>query len=140
MKRVANILLLVGGIIGIVLAVTYFVTAIVYFILSSPVFAETLIEGLRNGTITTDFKGGDLAEAVVYVQAAFATVAIVFISLVPFTVASAIICFVGRKKQSMPLYIANIVFGVLGSTIVNTVAGVLGVIATAKERRDSLVQ
>ena len=133
MKKAANILLLIGGILAIFCAVAFLIMGVVFIIASGPALTEPLIEGIESGAITTNFQGATTEEIVKIVQSFFLLLGIMFICFVPFTIADCVICFVGKSKQTKGMYILNIVFGVLGSTIINTVGGVLGLIATIKE-------
>ena len=135
MKKVANILLLVGGILAVVCIVVYLIMGVAFIIASGPALTEPLIEGIESGNISSDFQGATTEEIVKLIQLFFLTLGIVFICFVPFAIANCIICFVGKAKQTKGMYILNIVFGILSWTLVNTVGGVLGLIAKIKEEK-----
>ena len=140
MKKAANILLTIGGVFAIICAVSYLICGVVFIVLASPAFTQVLIEGVESGSVHTDFHGATTEEIVMLIQATFLAIGIMFMCFIPFAIADCVICFVGRAKQTKVLYILNIVFGVLGGTIVNTVGGVLGLVAKIKEGRRQATQ
>ena len=134
MKKASDILLLIGGIVAAVCIFAYLMCGVVFMILSMPFFTPYLAEGIREGIVHTSM--GDInmtpEEIAALIQLLFIIYAVVFYVITAFTVVSCIFAFRARKAQSSAMYILNIVFGVIGCTVVNTVGGVLGLIALKK--------
>ena len=135
MKRIARTLIRVGGILGIVYAACFALAMVVFIVLATPVFTETLVNGLNNETIQSAFPGTPEQQALA-IQIMFGVMAGGFAIAAGFSLASAVISFKCLKEDRKGLYIANIVFGLLGTSF-NAAGGILGTIAiTRQERRD----
>lgn len=129
MKKAKEILLLVGGILQIAGAVGFAIAGLVFAILSG--LKDFIVEGLSNGTITSDLPGTPEEQAAA-VSVLFITFAVLFFLFTAFNIVGAIITFKARKAESKPLLIATIVFGVLGGTEVAAVGAVFGLISNGK--------
>ena len=137
MKRIARTLIRVGGILAIVWAACFALAMVVFIVLATPVFTQTLVDGLSNEQIQSTFPGTPEEQALA-IQIMFATMAVAFGLVAGFGLASAIVSFKCLKEDNRKgLYIANIVFGLLSSSYLNAAGGILGTIAlTRQERRD----
>ena len=123
MRRVSNILLLVGGIYSIICAVTFFVMAIVFLTGGSlPIIGRYLEEAFRQAGID------DPERIRLLVQIASISCGVTFIFCAILCIPSAIVSFAARKKPTKGLLIANIVIGYLCGTTYNVIGGVLGLI------------
>ena len=128
MKKAADILLIISGIISIVWGIGYLVAAIVFFILSSPQFGQLIIDGLNNGTIHSTIPGTP-EQQVAAIQLIFLTIAIVMTIALAFAIACSVFSFLGRSKKSTVGYILIIAFSVLSGTIVGLVGSIFGLIS-----------
>lgn len=129
MRKTANTLILVGAILSIVMAVSFLISAIVFFVISSDAVIEEMLK-------TATYEGTE-EEAKIILKTSFITLGVVFAFVSTFDVVNAIIAFIGRKKESKAAYILNIVFGLLSGVEVNAAGGVVGTIyATKKEIKE----
>lgn len=137
MKRIARTLIRVGGILAIVYAACFALAMVVFIVLATPVFTQTLVDGLSSAKFQSDIPGTPEEQALA-IQIMFGCMAFAFALLAGFGLASAIVSFKCLKEDNKKgLYIANIVFGILSGSSLNTAGGVLGTIAlTRQERRD----
>jgi hypothetical protein len=110
MKKIANILLLISGIFGIIAAVVVGIIAIVSM---TGVGAAAAAEG--------GMSGGEAAAAGII------TGVVLLILLIPILV-DVILCFRARKVQTQGSYIAVLVFGILGGNLFAIIGGVLGLV------------
>ena len=124
MRKTANTLILVGAILSIVLAVSFLITAIVFFAISSDAVIEEMLK-------TATYEGTE-EEAKIVLKTTFITLGVVFAFVSTFGVINAIVAFVGRKKESRAAYILNIVFGLLSGVEINAAGGVVGTIYATK--------
>ena len=128
MKKASEILLLIGFILGIISAVGTLVTSIVFFVLGSPALTETFVNGLIDGSIKSDLPGTPEEQAAL-IQAIFTTVGACCIVGLLVELASVIVAFFARQRQTQPLYIATIVLGVLAGGACLLVGSIFGLIA-----------
>lgn len=137
MKRIGRTLIRVGGILAIVYSACFALAMVVFIVLATPLFTQTLISGLNNETIQSAFPGTPEEQALA-IQIMFGVMAAGFGLVAGFCLASVIVSFKTLKEDNKKgLYIANIVFGLLSGVYFNTAGGVLGVIAiTRQERKD----
>lgn len=124
MRKTANTLILVGAILSIVLAVSFLITAIVFFAISSDAVIDEMLK-------TATYEGTE-EEAKIVLKTTFITLGVVFSFISTFGVINAIVAFVGRKKESRAAYILNIVFGLLSGVEINAAGGVVGTIYATK--------
>ncbi len=110
MKKIANILLLISGIFGIISLV---VVGIIAIISMTGVGAAAAAEG--------GASGGEAAAV------GIVTGVILLIFLIPILV-DVILCFRARKVQTQGSYIAVLVFGVLGGNLFAIIGGILGLV------------
>lgn len=127
MKRVANILFLVGGILSIVLAATWVCLAAMFYVFASEPFKELIIKGIEEGTINSDFPG-DPTQVATAIQIMFLSFGISFTVMTVFSAINAVFAFKGRNTNSKGMFICNIVFGVLSGVEVNLVASIFALI------------
>lgn len=125
MRKTANTLILVGAILSIVMAVSFLISAIVFFVISSDAVIEEMLK-----TATYDVTE---EEARMILKTTFITLGVVFAFVSTFDIVNAIIAFISRKKESKAAYILNIVFGLLSGVEVNAAGGVVGTIYITKK-------
>ena len=124
MKKVGNILILLAGIFTIVGAVGVLIGSIVLFALTSPSATQTIINGIKDGTIQSDLPGTP-EEVAAALQASFAVIAVVLLIITFVEVGCAVLAFLARKKQTQGLYIANLVIGILGGSLFSIIGAIL---------------
>ena len=128
MKKVSNILLLIAGIYSIVCAATFLILGILFVVASSDACKEQIIEMLERGTLTTSYVGTPQEQAQ-FIQTVYSVLGITMLVICVFQFINVFLSFVARKKETKPLYILNIVFGVLSMVVVNVVGAIFGLIA-----------
>ena len=127
MKRAANILFLIGAILSIVAAASYFICSIVFIVLgTSPALREAIIESINSGQATTTLPSAE--EAATFMQATFVATGIVMFIPALCAIPSAIFAFKARNSDKKAFFILNIVFGVLSSAAVNVVGAIFALI------------
>lgn len=133
MKIASRVLLVIGAVVSIIVTIIFVILSIQFFNLASPENTNAIIEGLRNGTITTTFPGTnqEKAAAIQMTFGIFATVYLIFAILTFFNFIIALASIGVKRKGAM---IANIVFGFLSMMTLNAIAGILGLIALSREK------
>ena len=134
MRKVSNILLLIGGIYSIICAVGFFITAIVFFVSGTPLLAHYLEPLLKEANVD------DPDKVVLLIQICSITCGVMFIYCAVLCIPSAILSFVARKKPTKGLLMANIIVGYLCGTTYNVVGGILGLIYNHKLARKNAKQ
>ena len=127
MKKASKILLIVGGALGIFLALLFLIIGIVFLTFTTPEAKELIIQGLNNGTVRSDLPGTPEQQALV-IQSMFLGLGIGFIVAVPFYVVSSIFSFVANGKESANLFIVTMVFGILAGNTAAFLGGLFGLI------------
>lgn len=135
MKKASDICLIIGGVLAILCAIGFLVSGIIMLVFASPQFKEMIIKGLEEGTIHTTLPGTPEQVAAI-VQQAFLIAGACFLPGFILAVLSAVFSFLGPKKASNTIYILNIVFGVLGGSVVNTIGGIIGILVPQSERKN----
>ncbi|MCR4911718.1 MAG: hypothetical protein K5925_04270 [Bacilli bacterium] len=125
MKKAANILFLIGGIVAIVWAIGYLISGIVFLVMGSN---EALIVQLINEGQVQLPQGVTAEEFAKIFCATMAGIGAGCLVCLACSVASSILSFKGRNSSSKAVFILNIVFGVLAFTLVPVVAAVFGLI------------
>ncbi len=69
-------------------------------------------------------------------MAVFVVLGIVFLILVVFCIANAVLSFIAREKQNKALYIINIVLGVASGVELNVVGAIFGLVTISRENQD----
>ncbi|MBQ7994766.1 MAG: hypothetical protein IJ247_00905 [Bacilli bacterium] len=121
MKRVKRILFLVGGILSIVMAASFFIVGLVFVVLG-PTIGAYMAE--------TDQQAADIFLGV------YLSIGLVFVIVSVFGIINAILSFKAMNSNSKSLMVANIVFGILSDVIVNVVGGIIGFILIDREKED----
>lgn len=121
MKRVKRILFLVGGILSIVMAASFFIVGLVFVVLG-PTIGAYIAE--------TDQQAADIFLGV------YLSIGLVFVFVSVFGLINAILSFKAMNSNSKSLMVANIIFGILSDVIVNVVGGIIGFILIDREKED----
>ena len=131
MRKIGNILILVGSILALVSVLGLVIGSVVLFVLSSPAMHTFIVEGIQNGTISTSFNG-DPESVAKQIQALMLMIGIILLIVTLPTIAVASIGFAARTRETQGLYIAVLVFAVLSGTLINIIGSVLGLIDPKK--------
>lgn len=134
MKRLSKTFLRVGGIIDFVIAGCFFIAVIVFAILASPLFTDVLVKGIEDGNITSSIEVTP-EQAAFGIQLVFLGLAIGFVFVVACAIVAAIFSFKAVNNYTKGMLITNIVLGSCIGSGFSTAAGILGVIALAREAR-----
>ena len=136
MAKLSKTFLLIGGILAILLLVTFLALSAVFIALGSPMTTEVIRQLLEEGSINSDLPG-TIEEQIAAIQIIFVSIGVVFACFVPFEIASIIVAFKGRKSFTKGLLTANIVFGILSASSFNIAGGIIGLIANARIERNN---
>ena len=131
MRKASQILYLVGGIIAIVCAVAFVIVGGVYVGIGAAGAAnkDLVIEYIKQTQPGIEIT----EELVIATCATLIATGVWFLIEVPFAALSAVFAFKARKEGTKKLAILNIVFGVLGVTIVPVVGAIFNLIANSQE-------
>ncbi len=126
LKKAANILFLIGAIAAIVVGVCYLLTSVAFLVLgTSEAFRQAVIDGIQSGEVKSDLTPEEAANVL---QAFFLASGIILLVPTACSIPSCIFSFKARNSNNRAFFVLNIVFGILGSTIVNVVGGVFGLV------------
>ena len=127
MRKISNILLLIGGIYSIVCAATFFVMSIIFYTGGATVFFSKYITDALHEAGVDD---PERVKMIIGICSISAAVTLDFCAVL--CIPSAVVSFMARKKPVKGLLIANIVLGYLVGTTYNVVGGILGLIYNHK--------
>ena len=127
MKKVANILFLVGGIYSIVSVLSLAITGTFFLVFSGASFTATIIQGLNDGTINSSFTGTP-EQIAASIQLMFMIMGICFVVVASLGVVNGILAIKARNTDKKELFIANIVFAFLSGVEINLVASIFALI------------
>ena len=137
MKKIGNILLLIGAIMSFISAGILVVVAIVLFVFASPALTNTIVQGVTEGTIHSSFTG-DPNEVAAAIQFTFGfTGAILMVVTIP-TVADGVISLLATKRQTQGWYIATLVLAILSGSILNLIGSILGIAEPYTQHNETL--
>ena len=134
MKKVSNVLLLIGAILSFISVFALIIVGIVMFVFASPMMKDLIIEGINNGSIQSSFTG-DAETVAASVQQLFLIVGIVMLVISLPTIIVAIISLVARKKMTNGLMITVIVLAIISGELINLAGGILGLVANSAESK-----
>lgn len=135
MKNASKTLLTVGAILSIFAFIVFLVLSILFFFAASPEAAESLKEGINNGTITINGTG-TIDDKIQAAQALSTSLAALFIILALFSIPAIIIAFISKNKSNKVLFILDILFGSFANTLI-FIGGILGLIAAIRNNKAS---
>ena len=123
MRKISNILLLIGGIYAIVSAVALLVMGIVFLTGGSlPIIGHYLEQALHQAGID------DPDRVALAIQLASILSGVTFLLMALLCIPSCVVSFAARKNPTKGLLIANIVIGYFCGTTYHVVGGILGLI------------
>ena len=129
MKKVSNVVLLIGGILAFLEVFGLIVAGIVMLVLGSPACTNIIVEGVKNGTVHVSGQEGTPEEIAVVAQLILVITGIVMFLISLPTVAAGVVALIARVKEKDGLYIASIVLGIVsGYNFVIIAGGILGLI------------
>ena len=128
MFKASQVLLLVGAIISFVVLPLFLIVGIIYLACSSPDLTKGIIEGINNGSITTNYNGTPEEQAA-FIQLVFSIIGSIFLVLAFLNLANAIVSLAARNKQTKVSYIISIIFGFVSGIELNLVGGILGLVS-----------
>ena len=131
MKKATSILLTIGGVLEIVAAVGCIIGAVVCFILASPMFVDFVRE-----VATEESKGASpdkIEQAVLIMQWALIYSGVICAVVGVMSAIGSVVTFKAQKAGTRGLYIAALVFGILGGTTVASVGAIFGLVTTSRE-------
>ena len=135
MKKAANILFLIGGIVAIVWAILYLISGIIFLAVGAS--EATVIQLINEGQVQLPARvtAEEFAKLFCATMTGIGAGSLVCLAC---SVASSILSFKGRNSSSKAVFILNIVFGVLAFTLVPVVAAIFGLIKgdTIVEQKD----
>lgn len=124
MKKAGQVLLLISGIFTIISTIGVIVGGIVCLFFAGPEARQWIIDGIKDGTITTTIPGTP-EEVAAILQSTLLIVGISLLVSIVVTVGCAVVAFLATKYDSKGLYIANIVLGIVGGSIFSLIGGIL---------------
>ena len=135
MRKISNILLLIGGIYSIVCAATFFIFSIVLFSGGATVFfSKYITEALHEAGIDDPER----VQMIILISSISAGVTLDLCAIL--CIPSAILSFAARKNPKKGLLLANAIVGYLCGTTYNVVGGILGLIYNARLARKEAQQ
>lgn len=127
MKKTANILFLIGGIIAIVLALLYFIGAIVMFVIGgSQEIRALLIDSFKQSE--QSYTEEQIIAAVDVLRGVLIGFGVVSLLAGVCSIPSSIIAFKARNNNKKALFVLNIVFGILSFSLVNSIGAIFALI------------
>ena len=135
MAKLSKTFLLIGAILSLVLAGTFVICGIVFFVMASPALTDMIVKLLEEAKVHSDIPGTPEEQAAA-IQAFAAGLGGMFIFFALISIASGVVGFIGRQKWTKGLLIANIVLGLMSAEF-NAAGGILGLIATARIERNN---
>ena len=131
MKKATHILLTVGGVLEIVAAVGCIIGAVVCFILASPIFVDFVRDMAMEEGRGATAEEIDRAMKIMQLALVYSGVICAFFGIM--SAIGSVVTFKAQKAGTRGLYIATLVFGVLGGTTVASVGAIFGIIQTSRE-------
>lgn len=131
MRTASRILILIGAIFSIIMATTFVIVGLVFLGIAAD--KASLLEGIKNGSITTSTPGTPEEQAAA-LQLTFQIIASVFLVIAFINICNTVISFVARKIQSNALYITCLILGLISFVEINSFGSIFGLIANKKEK------
>ena len=134
MKKASDILLLIGAIFTIFAAIGCLIGMIVLFVFASPNYTQVLVDAIKSGEIHSDVQGS-AEEIAAVLQLGFRFGGIGCLVATLCEVAVVVVAFVARAKQTTGLYIASLVLGVLGGSLLVLLGSIFGLVGLSEEKK-----
>lgn len=135
MRRLSNTFLTVNKVLAIILMISWFLLAIVFFVMSS--MGEFIKEGIESGAIDTDAKDPETAVAIA--QGIFIALGVTFVLFGIAAIPSMVLSSKARNSKSIGLFIAVIILSAVSFTEFGIAGGILGIVATKREARSNII-
>lgn len=140
MKKASKILFLVGGILGIIIAVSCFFDGIVALVVSKQSYIDYLITFIKQYIAEAGVDEEHINELAKLFQIYLKVSGVSLFFMAAFAAVSSIVSFKARNNDSKKLFILNIVFGVISGVEVNLVGGILALIALKKQSNEENIE
>ena len=133
MKKIANIILLVAGILGIISAVGYAIASIVMLVLGAG-STEIIIQGLQDGSIQVAGYPNEVSaeQAAAIFKTGMTVAGVIFLLILIFAVVEIVLTFRARKVETQGSYIAVLVFAVLSGNLISLIGSIFGLVGQAE--------
>lgn len=133
LKNISRILIVIGGIIAAIAGVSLLVLGIVLIVCGNlPAFRNFVIDGINNGTFQTDMTGTP-EEIAIYVQKSLTVLAVIFLIISVFSIASSSFSFISQGKNKQSTHILNIIFGTFSENVLSIAGSVIYLIELKNE-------
>ena len=131
MKSASKVLIILGSIFSFIGVLVLLIFSIVFFVTSSNGGRDALVEGIKNGTITSSYTGTpeEVADAV---QVMARILAMVFLSISLIYLIAPIISLIAMGSDSKTMHIVALVFSILGFDVILILGNIFS-IATPEE-------
>ena len=139
MKKASRILYIVSTAVGFSLMGTFLLVAIIFGFYCTPFAREIIIEGINNGSITSDFQGTP-EEVATYIQTMFLYMAAAFGGAGIACGITGIIGAIGIKAKSKAFAIISIIAGGLCDSATLLIAGIFALITLSQEEKAKQIQ
>lgn len=136
LKNISRLLIIAGAVITVIAGVSLLVLGIVLLICGNlPAFQNFVIDGIENGTFVTDLTGTSL-EVAIQVQRSLSVLAIIFLVISIFCIASSISSFLAQNSYNNKIHIINLVLSFCCENILSIAGSVILLIENKNEKMD----
>ena len=137
MRKASDILLIIGFVLGVLGVIVGIVLTITLFVAAGN--RDAIIEGLKNGTIHTNFVGSveQQADAIIRLIRGVAIGGVVGVIL---SIIFCVVSLLAERKGTVGLYIAALIFSVLATNIVSIVGAILGLVSGGQDDSEPQVE
>ncbi|MCR4879559.1 MAG: hypothetical protein K5906_01195 [Bacilli bacterium] len=132
MRKASHILYMVGYVMSVLLLFIFIGGTVVFFIISSSGYTQTIIEQLQSGKITTDFVGS-VEEQAAMIQKTFFGMAWSFLVISLISIAKTVFAVLANTKKLTSFYITSLVLSIVGGDTLFIIASIFGIVANKQE-------
>lgn len=126
MRKTANIMLIIGGVLAILGIIGYLISIFVFAGANNPQFIQALRDAIQQQY--PDYTAAQIDGVIEQFKQIASIMIVVMIILSVTTVLGGVLAFVTAKVQTQTLYIINIVIGVLSGNIFILLGGIFGLV------------
>lgn len=126
MRKTANIMLIIGGVLAILGIIGYLISIFIFAGASNPQFIQALRDAIQQ--TYPDYTAAEIDQVIEQFKQIASIMMVVMIILSVTTVLGGVLAFVAAKVQTQTLYIINIVIGVLSANIFILLGGIFGLV------------
>ena len=137
MRKASDILLIIAIAFGAFSSVMMIFLTGASFYITSPAYTDLIIEGLKNGTITTTFVG-TVEEQAHEIQRQFVTIAVVVLLFTLLLIARIVLGVFAKKRKSNKFYIATLVPSALSLDVLFILGSIFGLVANKQEKDEDV--